>query len=250
MSTFGHRSRRGPAGTTGLCAIALLSLVAGWCYPWTTMDPSEVQGSLAEDFSADVPTGYEGKYASRMETKNYTWGVAIVAPREVPLEEISEAPRDHTVFFFGEAHVYTIPAAESVQEVESDLYSRLDHYGYLPSAGERTNEATVEFTVGERRVEVLRVEETSPLGRLVRYRVPIGDERVLVALGPADRFDENAMSAILGSVRERGQQPMSKSEKTALALALIALVLIVGLKVVLSVRRGRAEKKVVRSVRL
>jgi hypothetical protein len=178
-----------------------------------------------------------------MEPKNYTWGVAIVAPKEVSLEEITEAPRDHTVFYFGEAHVYTIPTAESVQEVEADLYSRLDHYGYLPPAGERTGEATVELTVGERSVEGLRVEETSSLGRLVRYRVPIGDERVLVALGPADRFDEDAMSAILASVRQRGQ-PMSKGEVTALVFVLMALALIGVLKVVLSMRRARTEDSV------
>jgi hypothetical protein len=227
----------------------MLSLIAGSCYPWTTTDPSEVQYSLAENFSASVPPGYEGKYASRMEPKNYTWGVAIVAPKEVSLEEITEVsleeitevPRDHTVFYFGEAHVYTIPTAESVQEVESDLYSRLDHYGYLPSAGERTNEATVEFTVGESRVEGLVVEETSPLGRLVRYRVPIGDERVLVALGPADGFDEEAMNAILASVRERGR-PMSKGEMTVVVLVLMALALIGVLKVVLSMRRARTER--------
>lgn len=243
MSEFLHRSRRGPAGTTGLCAIALVSLIAGSCYPWTTMDPSEVHWSLAENFSASVPPGYEGKYASRMEPKNYTWGVAIVAPLEVSLEEITEAPRDHTVFFFGEAHLYTIPTAESVEEVESDLYSRLDHYGYLPSAGERTGEAVVELMVGERRVDALRVEETSPLGRLLRYRVPIGDERVLVALGPADRFDEDAMKAILASVRQRGR-PASKLGTITFIGLLIALALFAVLKVVVSARRARAEDTV------
>jgi hypothetical protein len=207
------------------------------------MDPSEVQGSLAEDFSASVPPGYEGKFASRMEAKNFIWGVAIVAPREVSLEKITEAPRDHTVFFFGEAHVHTIPTAESVEEVESDLYSRLHHYGYLPSAGERTGEASVELTVGERRVEALRVEENSPFGRLVRYRVPIGPERVMVALGPTDRFDEDAMSAILASVRERGQ-PTGKGKMTALVLVLIGLALFPVLKVAVSVRRARAERHV------
>jgi len=204
------------------------------------MDPSEVQYSLAEHFSASIPPGYEGKYASRMEPKNYVWSVAIVAPREVSLEEITEAPREHTVFFFGEAHLYTIPTAHSVEEVESDLYSRLDHYGYLPAAGERTGEATVELTVCERRVEALRVEETSRLGQLVRYRVPIGEERVLVALGPADRVDEDAMTAILASVRERGQ-PASKGEITAVVLVLMALALIGLLKVVMSKRRARKE---------
>ncbi len=128
-----------------------------------------------------------------------------------------------------------------MQEVESDLYSRLDHYGYLPSAGERTNEATVEFTVGERRVEGLVVEETSQLGHLVRYRIPIGDERVLVALGPADRFDEDAMRTILASVRKRGQRA-SKGEITAVVLVLMALALIGVLKVVMSMRRARTER--------
>jgi hypothetical protein len=224
MSTSRHRSRRRPARTAGLYAIASLPLFAGWCYPRTTANPSEVHRSLADYFSVSVPPGYEGKYASRMEPKNYIWSVAIVAPREVSLEEITEAPRDHTVFFFGEAHVYTVPTAESVQDVELDLYSRLDHYGYLPAAGEPTGAAAVELMVGERRVEALRVEETSSLGRLVRYRVPIGDERVMVALGPADRFDEDAMTAILTSVRRRGQ-PMSELDKILLVGFLIALAL-------------------------
>jgi hypothetical protein len=224
MSAFRHRLRRGPARTTALYAIASLPLVAGWCYPRTTADPSEIHRALAEYFSVSVPRGYEGKYASRMRARRYSWGLAIVAPREVSLEEVSLAPRDHTVFFVGEAHAYTIPTAESVEEVESDLYSRLHHYGYLPPAGERTGEAAVELMVGERRVEALRVEETSALGRLVRYRVPIGDERVLIALGPADRFDEEAMSAILASVRER-EQPMSELDEILLVGLLIALAL-------------------------
>lgn len=192
MSAFPHRSCRRPARTIGLYAIAVLPLFAGWCYRRTTADPSEVRRSLAEYFSVSVPP-----------------------------------PRDHTVFFFGEAHVYTIPTAESAEDVESDLYSRLHHYGYLPAAGERTGEAAVELMVGERHVEALRVEETSSLGRMVRYRVPIGDERVMVALGPAERFDEDAMTAILTSVRKRGE-PLSELDKILLvglpiAMALIAL---------------------------
>jgi hypothetical protein len=241
MSTFGHRSLRGPVRTPGLCAVALVSLIAGWCYPWTTMDPSEVRLSLAEDFSASVPPGYEGKYASRMKARKYGWGVAIAAPREVSPDEISEAPREHTVFFFGEAHVYTIPTAESVEELELYLCDRMQQEGFLLAASERTSEATVELTVGEHRVEALRVEEKSPLGELLRYRVAIGPERVMIALGPADRFDENAMTAILASVRERGRRA-SKGEITAVVLVLMALAMIGVLKVVMSMRRARAER--------
>jgi hypothetical protein len=111
-----------------------------------------------------------------------------------------------------------------VEILELDLYSRLDHYGYLPAAGERTGMAPVELIVGERRVEALRVGEMSPLGRLVRYCVPIGDERVMVALGPADRFDEDAMTAILTSVRKRGHT-LSELDKILFLGLLIALAL-------------------------
>lgn len=224
MSAFAHRSCRRPARAIGLYAIAGLPLFAGWCYPRTTVDPSEVQGALAENFSVSVPPGYEGKYASSMDTRRYSWSLAIVAPQEVPLDKVAEAPAQHTVFFFGETHVWSVPTAESVEIVELDLYSRLDHLGHLPAAGERTGMAAVELIVGERRVEALRVEETSPLGRLVRYRVPIGDERVMVALGAAERFDEDAMNAILTSVRKRGQ-PMSGLDKILLLGLLIAVAL-------------------------
>jgi hypothetical protein len=205
------------------------------------MDPSEVQLSLAEDFSVRIPPGYEGKYASRMKARKYSWGVAIVASQEVSPDKISEAPREHTVFFFGEAHVYTIPTAESVEELELYLCDRMQQEGFLLAASERTSEATVELTVGEDRVEAFRVEESSPLGNLLRYRVPIGEERVLVALGPADRFDEDAMDAILASVRKRGRRA-SKGEITAVVLVLMALALIGLLKVVMSMRRARIER--------
>lgn len=122
-----------------------------------------------------------------------------------------------------------------MEEVESDLYSRLRPEGYLPPAGERTGEERAQFTVAERRVEGLRIEETSPLGRLVRYRVLVGSERILVAFGPADRFDEEALRSILASVRKRGR-PMSQSEKVILVGMLFALALYAGLRIMRSVR--------------
>lgn len=237
LSTLGRRQAR----TIVLSAITLLSLLSGYCFPWTTTDVVEVEQALADGFAARVPPGYEGKYASRMKARRWMWVVVIVAPQEVLLDEIAEAPRDHTVFFFGEAHVYTIPTAQSVEEVESDLYSRLQPEGYLPSAGERIREETVEFTVGERRVDGLRIEETSPLGRLVRYRVPVGSERILVAVGPADHFDEGALAAILASVRKRGR-PMSRLAKNVLVGMLIALAVYAGLRIMRTLRGNVAGR--------
>lgn len=208
-------------GTVGFFLIVVLLASYGGC---GTSRPESARKVLNEHFNKDVSPGYECKYAYSVPSRRFSLRYVVVAPPEVQLQDLDAELSRKTALLFYLGRVYSLPAHEEEPPVlEERLRKAIETQNCVLDFGDPVDTCKETVQAGKNSLSATKIMSRRSDGtELTRYRVSLGSGMLLVAVGPSDSFDRDALNAILASSRPS----VSTSVTGWLLLGLVAIVLV------------------------
>jgi len=146
-------------------------------------DPEQIRGWLQAEVKCDPPKGYECVRGSNFSAMGSSLGSILVAPPDAKLGEGVDFDPTKTCFMLMKGPMID-------QSKPKDAKGRTE-----------TKSEDYVFTVGEKKAKGARREVTVNGEKQVEYQVPLRKTLLFLAVGPADKFDKDAMEDFLKTMR-------------------------------------------------